>query len=983
VRFCLLCPGLRTEESKSLEKDSDTRFLFSELLRQDRSCLEEIGLGKRGRQSGSCVSLFRRGRLGIRFCGLRIEVLKMPMKLDIKKELNSHSDRVKSVDLHPTEPWVLSCLYDGTMNIYDYSTGTVVKSFEVSDQPVRCGVFVPRKQWIVCGCDDMMIRVYNYNTMEKLQAFEAHMDYIRSISVHPTLPLVVTASDDMLIKLWDWEKGWATTMIYEGHGHYVMQVLFNPKDPNTFASASLDHTIKVWSISSPIPNMTLEGHERGVNCIDYYAGPDKPYLCSGGDDQVIKLWDYQTRSCVQTLEYHEHNVSCVSFIHDRPLILSGSEDGSAVLWNSNTYTNEATIQLNKERCWSASHHKGLNRIALGYDFGTVVIKFGRDSPLVSMDGSGKVISIKQNEASTMNLRSIDISSYGDGDRLPLVGKELGATENSPQSISHSPNGRFVSVCGDGEYIVYTALAWRNKSFGQADEVVWDSGGGEYATRRGASDIRVFSNKFKERTALQTDFMAEGIFGGNLLCIRSSDFVCFFDWESMQLIRRIDVIPTNIYWADSDLVALATDQSLFILQFNREAFETVLDQCGGVVGPDGVEEAFQLLHEFSEKVTSGHWIGDCFIYANSNHQLNYVVGSEVSLLNDMDGPTFILGYLTKDSRILVADTSVNITSYALNLAVIEYKTAIIRNDQEEAAQVLPKVPAGEHNKLAKFLEKQGYKEQALDLATDPDYMCELALGLGKLDLAADLAEKDPSPLKWKSIGDVAMQEGRLDLAEKCMVEGEDLPGLVSLGMATANAEILERVAGTSADGKAINIAFLSSFMLGRVDECLKILISSKRIPEAALFARSYCPSEVARIVEMWKADLRKNGHVRMADLLADPISHAHLFEGYDASLQAEKDNAELMLKMKEVVSDYYPAYKQTLESGIPHQDFAHDRKGEVQENGLGTEPALDPRLELEGEDDEDEDYNPAEAEGADSSPPGQGDDDEEELDGEEQ
>uniref|UniRef100_A0A7S0BDV7 COPA/B TPR domain-containing protein n=1 Tax=Rhodosorus marinus TaxID=101924 RepID=A0A7S0BDV7_9RHOD len=203
------------------------------------------------------------------------------------------------------------------------------------------------------------------------------------------------------------------------------------------------------------------------------------------------------------------------------------------------------------------------------------------------------------------------------------------------------------------------------------------------------------------------------------------------------------------------------------------------------------------------------------------------------------------------------------------------------------------------------------------------------------------------------------------------------------MATANAEILERVAGTSADGKAINIAFLSSFMLGRVDECLKILISSKRIPEAALFARSYCPSEVARIVEMWKADLRKNGHVRMADLLADPISHAHLFEGYDASLQAEKDNAELMLKMKEVVSDYYPAYKQTLESGIPHQDSADDRKDEVQENGLGTEPALDPRSELEGEDDEDEDYNPAEAEGADSSPPGQGDDDEEELDGEEQ
>jgi len=30
----------------------------------------------------------------------------------------------------------------------------------------------------------------------------------------------------------------------------------------------------------------------------------------------------------------------------------------------------------------------------------------------------------------------------------------------------------VVVCGDGEYIIFTALAWRNKSFGNALEFVW-------------------------------------------------------------------------------------------------------------------------------------------------------------------------------------------------------------------------------------------------------------------------------------------------------------------------------------------------------------------------------------------------------------------------------------------------------------------------------------------------------------------------------
>lgn len=39
--------------------------------------------------------------------------------------------------------------------------------------------------------------------------------------------------------------------------------------------------------------------------------------------------------------------------------------------------------------------------------------------------------------------------------------------------------RFVVVCGDGEYIIYTAMALRNKSFGSAQEFVWASDSSEY------------------------------------------------------------------------------------------------------------------------------------------------------------------------------------------------------------------------------------------------------------------------------------------------------------------------------------------------------------------------------------------------------------------------------------------------------------------------------------------------------------------------
>lgn len=53
----------------------------------------------------------------------------------------------------------------------------------------------------------------------------------------------------MTIKCWDWEKGWKCVQVYEGHSHYVMGLAINPKDTSLFASACLDRTVKVWSVS--------------------------------------------------------------------------------------------------------------------------------------------------------------------------------------------------------------------------------------------------------------------------------------------------------------------------------------------------------------------------------------------------------------------------------------------------------------------------------------------------------------------------------------------------------------------------------------------------------------------------------------------------------------------------------------------------------------------------------------------------------------
>lgn len=66
-----------------------------------------------------------------------------------------------------------------------------------------------------------------------------------------------------------------------------MNIAFNPKDSNQFASACLDRTVKIWQLGSPTANFTLEAHDKGVNYVDYYHGGEKPYLVTCGDDRSV------------------------------------------------------------------------------------------------------------------------------------------------------------------------------------------------------------------------------------------------------------------------------------------------------------------------------------------------------------------------------------------------------------------------------------------------------------------------------------------------------------------------------------------------------------------------------------------------------------------------------------------------------------------------------------------------------------------------
>jgi len=450
----------------------------------------------------------------------------------------------------------------------------------------------------------------------------------------------------------------------------------------------------------------------------------------------------------------------------------------------------------------------------------------------------------------------------DGERVPISEKELGAVELFPQAILHNANGRFIAVCGDNEYVIYTSQALRNKSFGSALDFVWSSGGvGDYAVRESTSKVKIFRN-FKETTVIKPPASAEGLSGGALLGVRSSDTVCFFEWETGRMLRRIEVSAKALTWNESgDLVAITSEDAFYVLRYVKEAAVGV-DPASQ--GEEGVEAAFELQHEVSDKVQGGVWVGDCFVYTNANNRLNYYVGGEVITLAHLDRRMYVLGYLAKEGRVFLMDKTGTLTSYGLCLAVLEYQTVVVRRDFAAANRILADVPKEHRNAIAKFLEGQGFKEQALAVADDPDTKFDLALQLNKLDVARSLladsaavtasaaaagvdpASSDANELtsKWKQLLDLALATGNLDLAQECAVAAGDLGTLLLLYTSTGDVKGLVSLGAAAEAAGADNIAFYAYHCGGSLEGCARVLASSGQGVESEVFSQVFAKVALA-------------------------------------------------------------------------------------------------------------------------------------------
>jgi len=223
-----------------------------------------------------------------------------------------------------------------------------------------------------------------------------------------------------------------------------------------------------------------------------------------------------------------------------------------------------------------------------------------------------------------------------------------------------------------------------------------------------------------------------------------------------------------------------------------------------------------------------------------------------------------------------------------------------------------------------------------------------------------------------LGDAALnQDFDLKLAEECFVHSKDLGGLLLLYTSLCDAKGMERLAKMASEQGRNNIAFICLFLLNRIGDCTKLLCDTDRVPEAAFLTRTYAPSKIPEVLDLWKEDLKKVS-AKAAEALADPAEYPELFPNLKVAVDVEKwlanatggflRNAEDYEDVKDNL--YRDLVAEANEGGLlDDDDLGFDDEPEEEEAPVEDEEAPFEEEEAPAADDEEEEEAPVEEEEA--------------------
>ena len=181
---------------------------------------------------------------------------------------------------------------------------------------VRSVAFDPSGGTLASGSRDGTVKLWEATSGKLIRTLEGHKGVVYSVAFDPSGGTLASASYDHTVKLWEVTRGKLLRTL-EGHTGSVSSVAFDPSG-GTLASASYDNTVKLWEVTSGKLLRTLEGHTSFVEIVAF--SQDGRLLASKSNDNTIRLWNCKTWETVAVISVPKRGLSWIPALAFHPTL---------------------------------------------------------------------------------------------------------------------------------------------------------------------------------------------------------------------------------------------------------------------------------------------------------------------------------------------------------------------------------------------------------------------------------------------------------------------------------------------------------------------------------------------------------------------------------------------------------------------------------------------------------------------------------------
>jgi mitogen-activated protein kinase organizer 1 len=278
----------------------------------------------------------------------------IPPALPIQTYTDGHTHPISAIAMDASSTTLLSASHHSLI-VTDVLTRKLQRRFQGHTGVINTVACSKDASIYVSGSYDGTVRIWDGRSRDRnpIQVLDDAKDSVSNVNILQDSSgsggwdgggcEIVTASIDGCIRSYDLRRGLVHVDDLNGAGAHKEQAVSLTSvsctsDAKLMAIHCLHGSIPLMERSSgTILTTCFGGHSSGRYSLECHITADDRYVATGSEDGAVVFYDLDSGEVVQTLEGHTR-ATCSIACHPKPkqssMILTGSYDGSAIVWGN-------------------------------------------------------------------------------------------------------------------------------------------------------------------------------------------------------------------------------------------------------------------------------------------------------------------------------------------------------------------------------------------------------------------------------------------------------------------------------------------------------------------------------------------------------------------------------------------------------------------------------------------------------------------------